>query len=146
MFSTFDSAEVPIPPVFDYHDERWWAYVHMSLFRVYFHVVIEFEDEEGDGHRKTVMYDDVSQLLATAKESDITLIEVQAVVPSHMSQDNRWSMMPLAEILVGYEPDIDHRQAATIYVFADGKRIVDSGINTSEVDLVDLASVIRFSS
>ena len=141
MFSTYESAALQVLPIFDYGDERWWAYVHVPLFSVYFHVVVEFDGEEDDRLSKTVLYDQVSQVLRTHEESDIDITEVQVVLPFHMTEQERWSMEPLAEILVGLEPGLEHEQRAIVYVLENGRRLVDSALSTLEEELLNLTSV-----
>ena len=139
MFSTFDSGEISIPPIFDYCNEKWWAYVHVPLFTPYFHMVIEFAgEEEGDRVSKTVLYHNAGQVVDTANEEDVTVVEVQVVLPNHKTKEGRWTMEQLAELLVGLEPGLDHEQTALVYVLENGARIVDSALSTPEEDLEQL--------
>jgi hypothetical protein len=55
-------------------------------------------------------------------------------------------MEPLAELLVGREPDLDIDQYASVYVLENGNRIVASQLSTPETDLLDIRSVFRSAS
>ncbi len=139
MFSTFESGQITIPPIFDYQDEKWWSYVHVPLFTPYFHMVIEYDgEEEGDRVTKTLLYHDASQVVGTADEDGVDIVEVQVVLPDHKNNKGHWTMEQLAEIWVGLEPGIEHQQTARVYVLEDGKRIVDSALSTPESDLAQL--------
>lgn len=145
MFTTFESAAIAIPPIFDYEDERWWAYVHVPLFTPYFHMVIEYPDEDGESSwAKTLLYQDAEQVVRTADASDVTVLDIQIVLPNHEDGKGRWRMEPLAEALIGLEPDLEHKQAAYVYVLEDGTRIVESAISTPEKDLLNLQTRFKF--
>ena len=143
MFSTFESAKVDIPPIFDYQDERWWAYVNVQLFTTYFHMVIEYEGSDGDRVSNTILYHDVGQVISTAEEEGVLVKEIQAVLPFHKSEKPHWTMEPVSEILGGLEPGLDHEQLALIIVLKNGKRIVESALDTPEEELVRLTSWLK---
>jgi hypothetical protein len=144
MFSTFESAAVHIPPIFDYDDERWWAYVHLQHFSPYFHMVIQYKGDDDYLVSKTLLYHHASQVVGTAEEPDVIVEEIQIVLPKHKSKSGCWEMHQLSELLVGFEPNLEHEQTAYVYVLADGTRVVESALSTSEDELEQLATWYKF--
>jgi hypothetical protein len=143
MFTTFESAELKIPPIFEYPDQRWWGYVGLYRSSGYFHMVIEYDDERGDRVTRTLWYAGVDQVLGTAEASELQIVELQLMMPPSMLGRKIWSMEPLCEILLGFEPDTDRTDQVAVYVLAGGQRIVASLRCTSEDDLVELESMLR---
>lgn len=140
MFTTFESAELEIPPIFEFPDQRWWGYVGIYRSGAYFHMVIEYDDERGERVIRTLLYAGVDQVLGTVKNPEVELIELQLMRPPRMPDRKTWSMELLSEILMGYEPDSERSLAAVVYVLASGRRLVDSVRGTPEVELEDLKS------
>lgn len=102
-------------------------------------MVIEYDGEEdGDRLCKTLLYHDAGQVVGTANEDGVTVVEVQVVLPDHKTRKGHWTMEQLAELWVGLEPGIDHEQNALVYVLENGTRIVDSALSTPEEDLEQL--------
>ncbi|MBI3897510.1 MAG: hypothetical protein HY308_04335 [Gammaproteobacteria bacterium] len=59
-----------------------------------------------------------------------------------MTGADRWTMEPLAEIWEGVEPQANW-QKAYVYVLKNGNRLVVSGFDTKETDLLDRRLVFR---
>lgn len=138
MFTTFESAEVPIPPIFEFPDQRWWGYVGLYRWSAYFHTVIEYDDERGERATRVIIYAGVDQVIGTAESSEVNLVELQMILTPGLTGKNFWSMEPLSEVYMGFEPDTEVRQHAVVYVLANGARLVDSARGTPEKELVDL--------
>ncbi len=50
----------------------------------------------------------------------------------------------VGSILIGDEPDLDHKQTAYIYVLTNEERLVDSGLSTKEKNLKNVALFYQF--
>ena len=138
MFTTFESAEVQIPPIFEFPDQRWWGYVGLYKWSAYFHTVIQYNDGEEELATRAILYAGMDQILGTAESPEVEIVELQMILTPGLTGKNIWSMEPLSEILVGYEPDTKARQIAVVYVLENGERLVDSLRGTPEKDLLDL--------
>lgn len=146
MFTTFDSAEVQIPPIFEFPDQRWWGYVSLYRWSAYFHLVVQYQDEQGEDVTRAILYSGVDQVAGTCDDPDVQLIELQLILPPGLTGKEVWTMEPLSEILVGFEPGSECRQVAAVYVLANGERLVDSPKDSREEDLTDLAAVVQVGS
>ena len=140
MFTTFESAELRIPPIFEFPDQRWWGYVGLYQSNGYFHTVIEYDDDRGDRATRTLLYAGVDQVLGTAESPKVKIVELQLMMPPHWRDRKIWSMEPLSEVLMGYEPGSKKSTVAVVYVLASGQRLVDSMHGTREEELIELDS------
>lgn len=140
MFTTFESAELKIPPIFEFPDQRWWGYVGLYRSNGYFHTVIEYDDERGERVTRTLLYAGLDQVLGTAQSPEVEILELQLMMPPHMPGRTIWSMEPISEALMGYEPGTENTEVAAVYVLASGRRLVDSSRGSTEEQLVDLES------
>lgn len=137
MFETVENAEIPIPPVFGNKGLHFWSYVEMRLHMPWFYVAYRFDTEDGMTMHHMFLLSRVEQLQQAVQERGIEIEEVHIVLPRHMSKKQTWTMMPLAEVWEGVEPETEQPQAAYIYVLADRSRFVDSMLNTKEADLLN---------
>lgn len=134
MFETNKSAEIEIPPIFCSHDVQHWSYVRFRLHIPWFHVEFSFRISEEGSLRNMLFLTKVDHLLQMSQESDVEIIEVDIVVPRHMSGKECWAMEPLREIWRGIEPETDG-QYAHIFVTRDSNRYFLAGVCDTETEL-----------
>jgi hypothetical protein len=116
-----------------------WPFVALNLNHPWF-VVVYQEQEGGIRYRKTLLLDTCFPLLEINEQKTIT--EVHLVSPEHMNEEGRWMMSPLIEILEGIEPEADG-QKARVYVVENGKRYVESSMDTLEENMLQLKSIFK---
>lgn len=142
MFETADHAEIPVPDPFRAQGERVWAYVEIALHVPWFCLVYRVPDDEGGGHlRRSIFLSEVRQLVEFQARGP-KIYEVQVVLPSHLTGARRWTMQPLAEVWEGVEPKAKG-QKSYVYVLANGKRYLNSGLTENETDLIDRKRIYK---
>jgi hypothetical protein len=116
-----------------------WPYVTLRLPHSWF-VVVYQDQEDGIKYRQTVLLDTFIQLLKINEIKTIT--EVHLVSPKYMNGQGRWMMSPLIEILEGIEPKTDG-QKAHVYVVKNGKRYVESFMETLEENMLHIKTIFK---
>lgn len=136
MFITDETAKMPIPSaLFGDEDSSYWGYVKLNLHAPWLHCVYEAKSEDGGEFRHMIFLSHPEQLQEMSKMEGIEIIEVQVVLPSHMTRQDKWIMSPLASIWEGKTPGEDYTEV--VYVTLDGRRFSFSGKITNENQLTD---------
>lgn len=136
MFETVEQAEIEIPEAFQAQGERCWSYVYRRLHVPWFHLrYLPPPDPEDPTRLWLVLFLDEISHLVRLKEQGADIDEVQIVLPGHLTGKDRTTMALLGEVWVGTEPTASQHETY-IYVLADGTRIVNSGLDTAENDLI----------
>lgn len=143
MFETADEAEIPIPDALRAHGVRAWSYILFRLHVPWFHVVYEIppEHEHGGSLRCPVFLNELHQLAQMVTDG-VKLVEVQVVLPGHLTGQDRWTMEPVVEIWEGIAPGPSDFKTY-VYVLPNGKRYLSSGLDENEADLFDLQLVFK---
>ena len=143
MFETHNSAEEYIPREFTVKGLRLWSSVHTRLHVPWLHVVYTSKNSDGYVVSQIAFLTYVDQLLHLDQQTDMKILEVNLVSPKHINNKGSWEMEPLMEIWIGFEPDIEHKQAAEIFVLKNGNRYSDSSLSTNEGDLLDKKLIFK---
>lgn len=126
---------MPIPSaLFGGHDSTYWAYVKQDLHAPWFYCVYAQEYENGGKFRHMVLLGNPVQLEQLSLVSEIEIVEVQVVLPGHVTGQNRWIMTPLASIWEGEATD---GSTERVYVSQGGKRFCHDKNITNENQLGD---------
>jgi hypothetical protein len=136
MFETVDAAEIEFPPIFGERGTRLWPFVTLRLHMPWLYVMYGVEDDEGMEFMQMACLLQIVDLVQMAAADDLTIRDVNIVLPGHMTGKPGWTMEPLAEIWEGIEPDA-HGQAAHVFVTASGGRYLKSGVCDDESKLED---------
>ncbi|MBI3898657.1 MAG: hypothetical protein HY308_10225 [Gammaproteobacteria bacterium] len=142
MFETTDYAEIDLPAAFREDGSRAWSYVFRRLHVPWFHLIYQFQAEDNVRLKQPAFLSEVYQLCEFQAAEGVKVEEVQVVLPSHMTGANRWTMEPLVEIWEGIEPHAQG-QKAYVYVLGNGNRLMVSGLDTKETELLDRCLVFR---
>lgn len=136
MFITDDVGKIPVPSaLFGGSDSSYWGYVKLHLHVPWFHCVYEAEYEDGGEFRHMILLSHHAQLKEMSQVDGIKILEVQVVLPSHMTSQDTWIMSPLASIWEGEIPGDDYTEV--VYVTQDGRRFSFNRTVTNENQLAD---------
>lgn len=141
FLTTYESAELSIPPVFGRPDQRWWAFVGLYEHDPYYHTVIEFHDEDGGTVRRAILYTDKDQLIQSSENSDMRLVEAHVLLPPKLSNRDGWRIERLDEIRSATEPGSCEAGGVTVFVLANGEEITDSSVGTPTSALTDQVTI-----
>jgi hypothetical protein len=141
LFETLDRAEIDIPDALKDPGNRAWAYVFRRIHMPWFHVVFGVPSDMGGLQAQILFLTGVDQLVQLTEQRHGRILEVQMVLPRHASRAGRWTMVPLIEAWMATEPEVP--QSAYVYVLANGRRYVESGLDTDESELVDRRRIFR---
>lgn len=121
MFITNEAGKMHIPSaLLGGEDFSYWGYVKQHLHFPWFYCVYT-EGYEGDGKsRHMALLSHPAQLQQMSQMEGIEVVEVQVVMPSHMTNEGRWIMNPLASIWEGELPGDGSTEV--VYITSDGRR------------------------
>lgn len=124
-----------------------YAMVEITLFVPLFFVnVLPKYEDEPDGSRwrrfllpsfRSVM-DLLQNLRGSVKDAEY---EVSILVPGNRFPDNEPVLGTLVEVKVG--KDREHGAQAVVYILADGRRLLDAHVASSEEELGELETIYR---
>lgn len=136
MFITDEIGKMPMPrALFGGEDSNYWSYMRLHLHAPWFHCVYAAEYEDGGEFRHMIFLSHHKQLQDLSRTEGIEIVEVQIVLPSHMTKQGMWIMSPLASIWEGETPEDDYTE--TVYVTLDGRRFTFYGKVKDENQLAD---------
>lgn len=136
MFITDEIGKMPIPPaLLGGEDSSYWGYVKLHLHTPWFYCVYQTEDEDGGEFRHMILLSHHAQLQDMSHMDGIEIVEVQVVLPAHITNQGRWIMSPLASIWEGEMPGEDYTEC--VYVTLSGHRFSFNGKVTNENQLAD---------
>lgn len=135
MFITDATAKIPIPSaLFGEENSDYWGYVKLHIHTPWFFCVyaVPYEDGEEFMHMIFLSRD---QQLQEMSQMEIKILEVQVVLPFHITKQDRWIMAPLASIWEGEIAGEDYTEL--VYVTLDGRRFSSNGKVSDESQLVN---------
>ena len=136
MFITDEAAKIPVPSaLFGGQDSTYWGYVKQHLHAPWFYCVYAQEYEDGQKFRQMIQLSHPTQLEQLFLVGGIEVVEVQVVLPSHMTSEDRWIMSPLASIWEGELPG--DGSTALVYITSNGERFCLNEKVTDENQLAD---------
>jgi hypothetical protein len=136
MFITDEAAKIPIPSaLFGGQELSYWGYVKLHLHAPWFFCEYETEYEDGGKFRKMIELSHPTQLEQLFLVTGIDVVEVQVVLPSHMTKQGIWIMRPLASIWEGEVPGDESTEL--VYITSDGERFCLNEKVTDENQLAD---------
>lgn len=136
MFITDEAAKIPVPSaLFGGQDSTYWGYVKQHLHTPWFYCVYAQEYEDGGTFRQMIQLSHPTQLEQLFLVSGIEVVEVQVVLPSHMTSQDRWIMSPLASIWEGEVREDESTEL--VYITSDGERFCLNEKVTNENQLAD---------
>jgi hypothetical protein len=136
MFITDEAAKMPVPSVlFGGQESSYWGYVKQHLHTPWFYCVYAQEYEDGGKFMDMIHLSHPTQLEQLSLVSGIEVVEVQVVLPSHMTNQDKWIMSPLASIWEGEVPEDDSTEL--VYITSDGQRFCTNQQITKEDQLAD---------
>lgn len=118
-FITEEDGRMNIPALFGKDDSICWSFVIQTEFLPWFYCLYSEEFEKGVIKKNMISMihpDQFVELLET--ENVIELLDVQVVLPAHMTKEERWIMRPLTTL---WEGEVDD-YTEFVYVTSDGKR------------------------
>lgn len=123
---------MPIPPLFGKDDSSCWAYVKQHVHFPWFYCVYS-EEYEDDVKKNNMILLSHHEQLAELFETDevVEVLDIQVVLPSHMTKEERWIMKPLSSI---WEGEVDG-YTELVYVTLDGRRFSTDPEITNEDQL-----------
>ena len=135
MFSTYAADEMHLLSALAEQDESYWTCVKQHLHAPWFYVVCS-QDYGADGEfMHMLLLSHGMQLQQLSQDSAIEVVEVNVVLPAHMTPQKRWIMEPLASLWEGHMPG--EKVLFQVYVTADGRRYVSDDALAHENELVD---------
>ncbi len=136
MFITDEAAKIPIPfELFGGWESSYWGYVKQHLHTPWFYCMYEQEYEDGEKFRHMIQFGHPAQLEQLSLVSGIEVVEVQVVLPSHMTKEDMWIMRPLVSIWEGEAPGDDSTEL--VYITSAGERFCLNEKVTDENQLTD---------
>lgn len=136
MFITDETAKIPIPSaLFGGEDSNYWGYVKLHIHAPWFFCMYVAQYEDGGEFRHMIFLSRDQQLQEMSRMEGIEIVEVQVVLPFHMTKQDRWIMAPLVAIWEGEIPGEDFTEL--VYVTMDGHRFSFNGKVADENQLVN---------
>lgn len=121
MFITDEAAKIYVPSaLFGGQESSYWGYVKLHLHAPWFFCVYEAKYEDGGKFRKMIELSHPTQLEQLSLVNEIEVVEVQVVLPSHMTNQGMWIMRPLVSIWEGEVPGDGSTEL--VYITSDGQR------------------------
>lgn len=123
-----------IPALFGKDDSICWTYVRQHVHSPWFYCMFSEKCEDG-GEKNNMIFLCHPAQLAELFEMDgvVEVLDIQVVLPSHMTKEERWVMRPLASI---WEGEVDG-YTELVYVTSDGQRFSTSREIADESQLTD---------
>ncbi|MBT7206126.1 MAG: hypothetical protein HN868_02115 [Gammaproteobacteria bacterium] len=143
MFESYKEAEIKISDHFLDDGNQVWDYVFRRLHTIWFHVVVRPSDEYSENCSKIFFLSGIDNLQLLQLDKSVTISELNIVIPGRMNGSKTWKMELLNKIMVGYEPEIEDEQKIIVYELNNGRRVIDSAMNTPEKDIIDLDVVFE---
>lgn len=137
MFETYKEAELDIPKLFPEDENQVWDYIFRRLHSYWFHVVVSPREGVSERGDKIFFLRNIESLQVFELDNSSFISELTIVTPGWMNGTGQWSMDPLDKILAGYEPNIEQKQLAFVFVLKNGESYIDSSIGTKEPDLLN---------
>ena len=135
MFITDEAAKMPMPSaLFGGEDSTYWSYVKQHIHAPWFYCVYAVEYEDGMKFRHMILLNEPVQLEQLSQVREIEVVEVQVVLPGHVTGQGRWIMTPLASIWEGDAPDGSWER---VFVTQAGERFCFNKKITDENQLGD---------
>jgi len=142
MFETIDGTEIDLPLLAD-DRSRHWSFVRQHLFMPWFYMTYRYEAEEDFKLSEMLCLTQIRDLLEATRSEQLEVIEVNVMLPGHMTGKGRWTMEPLAEIWVGEEPEAAG-QEAYVYVTASGARYLGTSLCDHPDELKNLELLYKW--
>ena len=143
MFESYKEAEVEIANHFLDEGNQVWEYIFRRLHTSWFHVVVSPSEKESEHCSKIFFLSSVDDLQILQLDKSLIISELSIVIPGRMNGTKTWKMELLEKILVGFEPDLGNEQQIFVYELNNGRRVIDSAMNTPEKDIIDLDVVFE---
>lgn len=123
-----------VPALFGKDGSSCWTYVKQHVHSPWLYCAYSEEYEDGVKKNNMIFLSHPAQLAQLFEMDEVVeVLDIQVVLPSHMTNEERWVMRPLTSI---WEGEV-HGYTELVYVTSDGKRFSTNPEIADESQLAD---------